>query len=69
MRYGRREILGHELLADAKAAFADFLQSHWAKIWSNNPTERLDRETQAPHRRGWDLPQPGRGRPGSSGPS
>jgi putative transposase len=35
------------MLADAKAdltAFADFPQGHWAKIWSTNPLERLNRE-------------------------
>ena len=36
-----------ELLHDAKAdltAFADFPTSHWRKVWSSNPIERLNRE-------------------------
>jgi putative transposase len=36
-----------EMLLDAKAdltAFADFPHSHWRKIWSTNPLERLNRE-------------------------
>ena len=36
-----------ELLDDAKhdvLAFAGFPASHWRKIWSNNPLERLNKE-------------------------
>ena len=36
-----------QMLLDAKAdltAFADFPDSHWRKIWSTNPLERLNRE-------------------------
>jgi putative transposase len=36
-----------EMLHEAKAdltAFADFPTSHWRKIWSSNPIERLNRE-------------------------
>jgi len=36
-----------EMLLDAKAdltAFADFPSSHWRKVWSSNPIERLNRE-------------------------
>ena len=36
-----------QMLLDAKAdltAFADFPRSHWQKIWSTNPLERLNRE-------------------------
>jgi putative transposase len=36
-----------ELLHEAKAdltAFADFPTSHWRKVWSSNPIERLNRE-------------------------
>lgn len=36
-----------ELLRDAKAditAFADFPETHWRKIWSTNPLERLNKE-------------------------
>jgi putative transposase len=36
-----------QMLLDAKAdltAFADFPDSHWTKIWSTNPLERLNRE-------------------------
>ncbi|MCW2601291.1 MAG: family transposase [Frankiales bacterium] len=36
-----------DLLLDAKAdltAFADFPMTHWQKIWSTNPLERLNRE-------------------------
>ncbi len=35
------------MLRDARedvTAFADFPESHWRKIWSTNPLERLDRE-------------------------
>jgi len=35
------------MLRDAKeeiTAFADFSESHWRKIWSTNPLERLNRE-------------------------
>jgi putative transposase len=36
-----------EMLHEAKAdltAFADFPTSHWRKVWSSNPIERLNRE-------------------------
>ncbi len=36
-----------QMLLDAKAdltAFADFPRSHWQKVWSTNPLERLNRE-------------------------
>jgi len=35
------------MLRDAKeeiTAFADFPESHWVKVWSTNPLERLNRE-------------------------
>jgi putative transposase len=50
-----------QMLLDAEAdltAFADFPLTHWRKIWSTNPLERLNREGQTKDRRGRDLPQP-----------
>jgi len=35
------------MLRDAKeeiTAFADFPQTHWVKVWSTNPLERLNKE-------------------------
>ena len=58
-----------EMLADAIPdilAFTSFPVSHWQKLWSNNPLERLNKEIRrrraCPCReRGGHLPQPGRG--------
>ena len=35
-------------------------KSHWSRITSTNPIERLNREIKAAHQRRSDLPQPGR---------
>ena len=57
-----------QLLADALPdilAFTAFPASHWQKLWSNNPLERLNKEIRrrrvCPRReRGGHLPQPDR---------
>ncbi|GAA3278309.1 hypothetical protein GCM10020260_00270 [Nesterenkonia halobia] len=36
-----------------------FPKQLWAKIWSNNPNERLNSQIRLLHRRGRDLPRPG----------
>lgn len=41
------------------AAFADFPLTHWKKIWSTNPLERLNQEV-TPGQRRPGLPQPSR---------
>ena len=54
------------LMADAKQdvlAFAMFPESHWRKIWSNNPLERLNKKNQTTHKRRWNLPQQRRSDP------
>jgi len=56
---GRLDVVS-AMLRDAKEdllAFASFPQSHWTKIWSNNPLERVNAETQAPHPSRRDLPE------------
>ena len=56
---GRLDVVS-AMLRDAKedlCAFASFPQSHWTKIWSNNPLERVNAETQAPHTSRRDLPE------------
>ncbi len=48
------------MLAEAKAdvtAFCAFPVSHWKKIWSTNPLERVNKELPVLDRRGRDLPQ------------
>ncbi len=43
---GRLDVVA-DMLSDAKedlCAFASFPQSHWTKIWSNNPLERVNAE-------------------------
>jgi Transposase, Mutator family len=55
--------------ADDLLAFTAFPVSHWKKIWSTNPLERLNKGDQTPHRRRRCLPPPrspapaGRSRP------
>ena len=56
---GRLDVVS-AMLRDAKEdllAFSSFPQSHWTKIWSNNPLERVNAETQAPHTSRRDLPE------------
>ena len=56
---GRLDVVA-DMLSDAKedlCAFASFPQSHWTKIWSNNPLERVNAETQAPDTSRRDLPE------------
>jgi putative transposase len=48
------------MLTDARAdllAFTSFPISHWKKIWSTNPLERLNKGDQAADQRRWHLPQ------------
>jgi putative transposase len=46
---GRQLPKGEQMLRDAKddlLAFTAFPTSHWKKIWSTNPLERLNKEVQ-----------------------
>ena len=66
---GRLDVVS-AMLRDAKEdllAFSSFPQSHWTKIWSNNPLERVNAETQAPHTSRRDLPERRLGAPTDHG--
>ena len=54
------------MLADAAEeilAFTAFPVAHWRQVWSNNPLERLNKESPPAHQRGRHLPQPLSGHP------
>ncbi len=54
-----------EHLAEARAdilAFTTFPKDVWSQVWSNNPSERLNKPDPPPHRRRRHLPEPRRDR-------
>jgi putative transposase len=48
---------------DDLLAFTGFPREIWRQIWSNNPQERFEQGDSPAHRRGRDLPEPGRDHP------